>query len=204
MEVFDKYLHRNKNTLLFISTVSTAFLWVRCVVTVPELTRYILQRLATYIYKILNPIHYSCRQSESPLSHWFYPAANNLGPNASLSSVFIIYILFTKYMKRKFKQWLSTFNNSINIKKMSNHLSHQTMEHKKDHSMWHWKSRSWFRTGHTNVAGWNQLMVSPPLLMIRSPTTIQILTNNKKTCTDSLLFKKSCILLTSKTKVKHD
>jgi hypothetical protein len=32
-------------------------------------------------------------------------------------------------------------NNTTNINKPSNHLSHQIIEHKKDHDIWRWKSR---------------------------------------------------------------
>ena len=38
-------------------------------------------------------------------------------------------------------------NNSTNITKTNNHLSHLHTEHKKDHDIWPWKSRSWFGIG---------------------------------------------------------
>ena len=34
-------------------------------------------------------------------------------------------------------------NNSTNINKTNNHLSPQIIEHRKDHDILHWKSRSW-------------------------------------------------------------
>jgi hypothetical protein len=36
-----------------------------------------------------------------------------------------------------------------NINKINNNLSPQTIENKKDHTIWHWKCRSWLRTGIT-------------------------------------------------------
>jgi len=36
-------------------------------------------------------------------------------------------------------------NNSTN--KMNNHLTPQLIEHKEDHDIWNWKSRSWLETG---------------------------------------------------------
>jgi len=39
-------------------------------------------------------------------------------------------------------------NNSTNIStKRNNHLSPLLTEHKKDHDIWRWKSRSWLGTG---------------------------------------------------------
>ena len=39
-------------------------------------------------------------------------------------------------------------NNSTNINQANNNLfSPQTIEHKKDHEIWHGKLRSWLRTG---------------------------------------------------------
>jgi len=38
-------------------------------------------------------------------------------------------------------------NNSTNINKTSNYLSPELIEHKKDHVIWHWKSRSMLGTG---------------------------------------------------------
>jgi len=40
-----------------------------------------------------------------------------------------------------------TVNNSTNINKTNNHISPWLTEHKKDHEIWHWKSR------HKNVVG---------------------------------------------------
>jgi len=64
---------------------------------------------------------------------------------------------------------------------MNNHLSsHQIFEHKNDHDIWHWKSRIWIWDRHENVAGVKPvdeipaLSLSLSLLIIRSPTTIQI------------------------------
>jgi hypothetical protein len=37
--------------------------------------------------------------------------------------------------------------NSTNINKTNNYLQHQTIEHKKEHNMGHWKYRSWLGTG---------------------------------------------------------
>jgi len=34
-------------------------------------------------------------------------------------------------------------NNYTNINNLSNNFSPQTLEHKKDHNIWHWKSWSW-------------------------------------------------------------
>jgi len=51
--------------------------------------------------------------------------------------------------------------NSTNINKMNNHLSEIT-EHKKKHDICRWKSRSWFGTDTTNMAGLNRLMGSQP------------------------------------------
>jgi len=49
-------------------------------------------------------------------------------------------------------------NNFTNISKANNHLSPltshlspQIIEHKKDHDMWCWKSRSWVEKGTKNV-----------------------------------------------------
>jgi hypothetical protein len=37
---------------------------------------------------------------------------------------------------------------------MNNHLSsHQIIEHKNNHDIWHWKSRIWIWDRHENVAG---------------------------------------------------
>ena len=35
------------------------------------------------------------------------------------------------------KVYTTMVNNSINIKKMNNHLSSQTIEQKKEHNIWH-------------------------------------------------------------------
>jgi hypothetical protein len=43
-------------------------------------------------------------------------------------------------------------NNFTDINKVNNHLSLQTIEHKKDHEIYDRKSRSWIGTG-TNI-GW--------------------------------------------------
>ena len=51
---------------------------------------------------------------------------------------------------------------------MSNHLSHQAPEHKKDHDILGWISRPWLGTG-TQI--W---WIPTPLLIIGSQTTIQI------------------------------
>jgi hypothetical protein len=54
-------------------------------------------------------------------------------------------------------------------------LSPQTIEHKKDHNIWHWKSRSWLGTGKKcgRVKPVNGIS-TPPHVIIGSPTVIQI------------------------------
>ena len=61
-------------------------------------------------------------------------------------------------------------NYFTNITQTNNHLSPQMIESKKDHNIWHWKSRSWLGTG-TNCG-----RVKPPKplsILIESPVTIQ-------------------------------
>jgi len=52
-------------------------------------------------------------------------------------------------------------NNSININKTNNHLSLQLTEHKKDHDMWLWKSRSWDSHKHVGVKPINGISTLP-------------------------------------------
>jgi hypothetical protein len=56
---------------------------------------------------------------------------------------------------------------------MSNHLSHQAPEHKKDHDILGWISRPWLGTGTQIWWELNQ-WIPTPLLIIGSQTTIQI------------------------------
>jgi hypothetical protein len=39
------------------------------------------------------------------------------------------------------------FNNSININKTNNDLSPKIIEHKREHTVWCWKSKFWSKTG---------------------------------------------------------
>ena len=43
--------------------------------------------------------------------------------------------------------------NSTNINKANNHLSPQSTEHKKNHDVCHWKSKSWLGTGTKMLRG---------------------------------------------------
>ena len=61
--------------------------------------------------------------------------------------VFLIYLSLIEwggladnamFMNRTFRQWWSANINKTNI-----HLSPQLIQHKKDHYIWRWKSRSW-------------------------------------------------------------
>jgi hypothetical protein len=54
--------------------------------------------------------------------------------------------------------------NSTNISKSYNYLSSSLTEHKKDHDIWRWQSRSWLRTGtkHGKVKSVNEIP-TPPL-----------------------------------------
>ena len=44
-------------------------------------------------------------------------------------------------------------NKSTNINKTYNHLSSYLTEHKQEHDIWRWNSRSWFRTGRKTWRG---------------------------------------------------
>jgi len=47
-------------------------------------------------------------------------------------------------MKRKFITVM--VNNSTNTTKRTNSSHLKSLKHRKDHDIWHWKSRSWLRT----------------------------------------------------------
>jgi hypothetical protein len=53
---------------------------------------------------------------------------------------------------------INQINKFTNINKANNHCSPQTIEHKKYHDIWCWKSRD----RHKNVAGLNRLIGSQP------------------------------------------
>jgi hypothetical protein len=46
-------------------------------------------------------------------------------------------------------------NNFTNCNKTNNNLLSQTIEHKKDHNIWHWKSSSWLGTCTEMWQGYN-------------------------------------------------
>jgi len=90
----------------------------------------------------------------------------------------------------KLKQQWST------IPTTKNHLSPQIIEHRIDHDMWCWLSRSCLGTAQKSggVKPFNGIPTLP-LLIIGSPKTIQIQTNDKKNCTDLHPLKKTNVFI---------
>lgn len=82
--------------------------------------------------------------------------------------------------------------NFTNINKTNNHLLHKTIEHKKTATSYGAENQSPGQ-GQTHKCGGVQPVTEIlPLLIIRSPTTLTLYTNNKnKTCTDSLPLNKA-------------
>ena len=72
-------------------------------------------------------------------------------------------------LQRKFKVMIYNSTNKTNSS-----LSSQIIEHKTDHDIWHWKSRSWLdestKCGRVNPVDGNQTL---PFLLLGSQTTIQ-------------------------------